>query len=168
MHQPQVCLPRKTFSTTKLNVGNVKIIDMSTSVHELTNMAFHYWRGFFIQLAKSTCWTVGIYDLYITNYHYVKVMRSRLHIGALIKMGRIVCISGSSYHLGWKMLPQNFKGWWIRCLQAWILPNATLMTSLCLGSPWKNIVINYKMCLTMVWNNVGWCSLGPLVFKLII
>jgi hypothetical protein len=169
MHQPQVCLPRKTSLTTKLNVGSVEIINMSTSVHKLTNMACHYWRRFLIQLAKPRCLTLWIYDLDITNYHYVKVIRSRLHIGALTKMGRIICINGSSYHLGWKMLLQNSKGWWIGCLQAWILSNATLMTSACLVPTWKNIIISYNMCLMiwecMVWNNVGELSLGPLVFK---
>jgi hypothetical protein len=42
MYQPQVCLPRKTSSATKLNVGSVETINMSTSVHDLTNMACHY------------------------------------------------------------------------------------------------------------------------------
>jgi hypothetical protein len=100
MYQPQVCLPRKTSSATKLNVGSVETINMSTSVHDLTNMACHYWRRFLIQLAKPSCLTLWIYDLVITNNHYVKVIRSRLHIGALIKMGKIVYINGSSKHFG--------------------------------------------------------------------
>jgi hypothetical protein len=99
MHQPQVCLPRKTSLATKLNVGSVEIIDMTRIVHELTNMACHYWRRFLIQLAKPRCLTLWIYDLDITNYHYVKVIRSTLHIRALTKMGRIVCITRSFYHL---------------------------------------------------------------------
>jgi hypothetical protein len=84
---------------TKLNVGSVETIDMSTNVHESTNMACHYWRRFLIQLAKPRCLTLWIYDLDITNYHYVKVTRSRLHIEPLTKIGRIVCINGSSYNL---------------------------------------------------------------------
>jgi len=63
-------------------------------------MACHYWRRFFIQSAKPRSLTLWIYDLDITNYQYVKVIRPRLHIGALTKMGRIVCIGGSSKHLG--------------------------------------------------------------------
>jgi hypothetical protein len=99
MHQPQVCLPKETSLASKLNVGSVEIIDMSRNVHELTNMACPYWRRFPIQLAKLRCLTLWIYDLDIMNYQYVKVIRSRLHIGALTKRGRIVCISGSFYHL---------------------------------------------------------------------
>ncbi len=78
-------------------------------------------RGFLILLAKPRCLTFWIYNPNITNCHFKRVQGDNCILGHWPKWEGL-CMSGSSYLLGWRIHLQNSKRWCIKSLQAWIFP----------------------------------------------